>query len=232
MAENRGSEQPIVNLAGERVALGPLRRDLIPLYHRWSNDVVVSRTLGVGWPTTLEQETAAYERRTASDRDAAFTVYERATLRPVGLCSLAEIDHRHRRATFGITIGEADSRGKGHGAEATALTLEFAFTALGLSNVMLTCFEFNLAGRRAYERAGFREFGRRRRCSHQGGKLWDLIYMECLADEFVGSHLAQVFGPDEARVIEADLLTDTDRTPVVRRSSSSAAPPGTGVLSD
>ena len=30
--------QPIVNIVGEKVALGPLRRDLLPLYHKWSND--------------------------------------------------------------------------------------------------------------------------------------------------------------------------------------------------
>jgi len=28
--------------------------------------------------------------------------------------------------------------------------LDFAFTALGLHSVMLTCYEYNLAGRRAF----------------------------------------------------------------------------------
>ena len=188
--------QPVVNVEGERVALGPLRRDLVALYHRWHNDLGVARTLGVGWPAALEAEEAAYERRIASERDAAFTVYERATLRPVGVCALSEIDHRHGRATFAITIGEVDCRGRGYGTEATRLVLDYAFTALGLENVMLTCFAFNAAGRRAYERAGFRGFGRRRRCSSHGGKRWDLIYMECLADEFASPDLARILLPE------------------------------------
>jgi hypothetical protein len=29
------NEEPILNVEGERVALGPLRRDLLPLYQRW-----------------------------------------------------------------------------------------------------------------------------------------------------------------------------------------------------
>jgi hypothetical protein len=32
------SETPILNVVGERVALGPLREDLLPLYGRWIND--------------------------------------------------------------------------------------------------------------------------------------------------------------------------------------------------
>ena len=42
----------------------------------------------------------------------------------------------------------------------------------------------NLAGIKAYERAGFKEIGRRRECRMMGGKLWDEIYMDCLSSEF------------------------------------------------
>ena len=35
------SEAPILNLRGEKVALGPLRRDLVPTYLRWINDFEV-----------------------------------------------------------------------------------------------------------------------------------------------------------------------------------------------
>jgi RimJ/RimL family protein N-acetyltransferase len=49
---------------------------------------------------------------------------------------------------------------------------------------MLTVAEYNLAGQRAYHKAGFREFGRRRQCRWMGGHLWDDVYMDCLAPEF------------------------------------------------
>src|SRR5258708_15150802 len=61
-------ERPIVNVVGERVALGPIRRDLIPLYQRWFNDFGMLRTLAVApQPMTIEAETAWYERAAASD---------------------------------------------------------------------------------------------------------------------------------------------------------------------
>jgi RimJ/RimL family protein N-acetyltransferase len=194
------SEPLIINITGDRVALGPLRRDLLPQYQRWINDFSTLRTLGLPpTPITTEQETVWYDAQATSERSVTFTIYERAADRPIGTTGLHEIDYRHQRATFGIMIGEPDCRGKGYGTETTRLMLDYAFTALGLHNVMLTVFEYNLAGRRAYEKAGFREFGRRRQCRLMGGRLWDEVYMECLATEFTSPVLTRIFVPDQPR---------------------------------
>jgi hypothetical protein len=45
-------------------------------------------------------------------------------------------------------------------------------------------FEFNPAGMRAYQKAGFKEIGRRRKSCMLAGKPWDAIYMDCLSSEF------------------------------------------------
>jgi len=191
-------ETPIYNVEGELVALGPLRRDLIPTYLRWINDFDTLRTVGAvaPGPMTMEQETPWFER-VATGRDVVFLLYERATRRPIGTCRLGEIDHRNGTAGFGIMIGEPECRGKGYGTEATRLVLDYAFTALGLHNVMLTVAEFNLAGRRTYEKVGFREIGRRRQDRRMGGRRWDTVYMDCLASEFTSPVLGRVFSPDE-----------------------------------
>ncbi|MGH3145734.1 MAG: GNAT family N-acetyltransferase [Rubrobacter sp.] len=194
------SEGPILNVVGERVALGPLRRDLLPLYQRWINDFDTIRMIGFPQgPMTVEGEQEWYERQARSEDDVPFTIYERETLRPIGNTGLHGVDYRNSRATFGILIGEPDYRGNGHGTETTRLMLDYAFTALGLHNVMLTVFEYNLAGIRAYERAGFKEFGRRRRCRAMGGKVWDEVYMDCLADDFESPVLKSTFGANEPR---------------------------------
>ena len=195
----RGDERPPINVEGDLVALGPHRRDLVPTYHRWHNDVATTRTYVLRQPTTIEQEEALYAELTADTRNALFTVYERAPWRAVGTAYLTEIDHRQRRAVFGVLIGEPDARGRGYGTEVARLMLDYAFTALGLHSVMLTCYEFNLAGRRAYEKAGFREFGRRRQSHWMGGRWWDEVYMDCLAAEFASPVLGRVFVPDAPR---------------------------------
>ena len=106
----------VVNMISERIALGPLRSDLLPLYHRWINDFSTLRTLGgtLG-PMTLEQEQAWIEAQITSTQRThqIFTIYERESLQPIGTTSLEEIDDRHRSATFGILIGEATFEGEG-----------------------------------------------------------------------------------------------------------------------
>lgn len=193
------AEQPIVNIVGERVALGPIRRDLLPLYQRWLNDFGMLRTLLIPpLPMTMENETAWYERAATGDASSVhFTIYETESWRPIGNTQWSEIDYRHRTAgRMGIFIGDAADRGKGYGTEATRLMLDYAFTALGLHSAMLTTYSFNPAGQRAYGKAGFRVFGCRRECHWMGGRFWDEVYMECLATEFASPVLARLFAPD------------------------------------
>ena len=196
---DESAEGFILTIEGERVALGPLRRELIPLYQRWMNTLGTMRTLDLPpYPITREKEQEWYDRVSRAESDVSFTIYESETLRPIGNTGLHEIDYRNRTASFGIIIGEPECRGKGYGTETTRLMLDYAFTALGLHNVMLIVFEFNAAGIKAYQRAGFKEFGRRRECRLVGGKLWDEIQMDCLSTEFDSIVLRRIYAPDDA----------------------------------
>ena len=192
----------MVNIVGESVALGPLCKDLIPTYLRWFNNLKMLGARGEPvQPLTLEQKEKWYESVVSgSAANVIFMVFEQGIGRPIGQTGLYGIDYRNRTAEFAITIAEPDARGRGCGTEATRLMLDYAFTALGLHNVMLRVFAFNHAGIRTYTKAGFKEFGRRRECCSMGGSTWDVIYMECLASEWGPSPLlAEVFKPDESR---------------------------------
>jgi RimJ/RimL family protein N-acetyltransferase len=190
----------IINIEGELVALGPLRRELVPLYQRWISDFHTGINLSLApAPMTLEAELEWYERAATGREAATFTIYERATWSPIGVTDLRQIDFRNRSAGFGLIIGEAELRGRGYGTEVTRLMLDYAFTGLGLHNVMLTVYEYNAAGRRVYEKAGFKEIGRRRQCRWLAGRLWDEIYMDCLATEFESPVLSQILTPDPPR---------------------------------
>lgn len=183
-----GAVPPLVNIVGERVALGPLQRDLLPAYQRWINDFATTRALLLQpGPMTQEAEEAWYER-TATARDpVAFTIYEVDGWRPIGNCDLRDIDHLNRTALLGILIGEPDARGRGLGTEAVRLLLDYGFRALGLTNIWLMVYEYNLAGRRAYEKAGMTLIGRRRRSRWHLGQWWDELYYDALAEEYPDS---------------------------------------------
>jgi diamine N-acetyltransferase len=57
---------------------------------------------------------------------------------------------------------------------------------------MLTVFEYNPAGRRCYEKVGFREMGRRRESRWYHGRFWDEIHMDILASEFTSPVLSAI----------------------------------------
>jgi RimJ/RimL family protein N-acetyltransferase len=174
-------------LAGPRAALGPLRTDLAALYARWWNDREVRRGLSSIDIWTVEAAekwvTEAGAASTGQQPTAAhFTVYATAEAVPVGTLALMSIDHRHRRADFGILIG--DRRGEGIGGDATLLTLEWAFEVIGLENVLLSVLPSNQAGIRAYEKAGFKVIGRRRNAAASTGAREDELLMDAVAADF------------------------------------------------
>jgi diamine N-acetyltransferase len=94
------------------------------------------------------------------------------------------------RDEFAIDIGEDTAYGKGYGTETTRLMLEYAFTLLGLNSVCLSVAEYNHAGRRACQRAGFHETGRFRQAWLMGGRIWHEIIVDCLGGEFTELSLA------------------------------------------
>jgi diamine N-acetyltransferase len=178
---------PIVAITGERVALGPIHRGLLPLLERWENDVwTVDRGGADPWPVSADAVANAWEPLLRGERLdwIGFAVYALPELRPIGVMNLRDFTNPHGTAEFGITIGEAADRGRGYGTEAVRLLLDFAFTVLGLHNVWLDTPAYNTAAIRAYEKAGFREIGRRRGARLRAGTRYDVVLMDCIADDF------------------------------------------------
>jgi len=184
-------EQPGFVVEGERVALGPLRVDLVATYQRWDNDLEVANANGRVIPFTLEAQRERIAGRSGKPDIVDFTVYDRSDQTPIGWSSLFQIDHRNGTAQFGIDLGER--RGQGLGTEATRLTLDWGITVLGLHNIMLGVAAWNQRAIRVYTKVGFREVGRRRGAGVTMGRRYDAVFMDLLASEFLqagGSVLA------------------------------------------
>lgn len=186
------SHEPDFIVVGEKVALGPLRRDLAASYARWMNQLEVRRgldQLGIATPQSQEKWVDENVEKGAKDEPEAaeFTVYDRTDATAVGTAGLFNIAHAHGTAEFGIAIGER--RGQGLGTEATRLVLDFAFHVLQLRNVLLETLEWNVAGLTAYERAGFRRIGVRRGARTSRGRPTDVVLMDAVPEDFGASVL-------------------------------------------
>jgi diamine N-acetyltransferase len=181
---NKEKHVPSINFAGETIALGPLRRELISVYMDCNNDFQTTRTLAISRPVTEEELIAAIDRFAKMESCVFFTIYEKASMKPIGITFLTEIDYKHRTAEFNIVISDSSSHGKGYGTETTKLMMDYAFSVVGVHNLQLRVYEFNKAAIRVYEKAGFRTYGTRRESHFIGGRMWDTMYMECLAADF------------------------------------------------
>jgi diamine N-acetyltransferase len=180
-------DQPVLNLVGLKVGLGPLSEAHYPLIERWRNDfsmiIISGDSVGPDSSIAVENSWAPLIR---GDRPGwyGFAIYELSSLRPIGYTNVRDVDGAHRTAEFGILIGDGEHRGKGYGTEATQLMLDFAFTALNVHNVWLDTISLNVGAIKAYLKAGFKEIGRRREAFRIGDRAFDVVWMDCLATEF------------------------------------------------
>jgi diamine N-acetyltransferase len=191
MTDEEPKQQRLILVQGQRVGLGALRHDLIPAYLRWRSDPEVMRGTGSSSQApTVEAMQAWYEQATRpGNREVHFTIYDLDDVAPVGTALLVRVDQHAGTAEFGLTIGER--RNQGLGTEATRLVLDWAFTVMGLHNILLVTFSWNLPAIRAYSKAGFREIGRRRGAVVTYGQRYDQVLMDAVADEFTDSILAK-----------------------------------------
>lgn len=196
------STAPVVNITGNLTALGPFDESMAEALHRWYNDFAVAVLNGsVPHPQPLAVARGEVERFSTDDTTRhAFAIYERKTMRLIGFVDLRNINYRQRTAELGIMIGEQDCWGKGFGTETVYLVLDYAFSVLGLHNIMLSMAGYNERALRTYRRVGFREIGRRREICSLGNKFYDAVFMDCLSTEF-HSPLAPIVTPPEPAVI-------------------------------
>lgn len=187
-------EQPVINIWGKKVALGPVRKEQLPLFHAWENDFEVTRTLNIGIrPRTWEAHEEWYRQVSQnSSLEVFFTIYDRSTLQPIGHADLNRISQIDGRCEFGIMIGDKHYWNRGYGSEAVALMLDYGFNALNLYTILLRVFSFNERAIKVYERVGFKTIGRWRGGHRIANKFFDVIFMDCIAPEFNSLGLQRV----------------------------------------
>jgi len=172
-------------LSGERVYLGAIKREDIPLFTRWYGDPEIYCYEGKpGLFTNEVQELEWYEAQVNDQSRRNFAIVLKDNDSLIGLVSLLKLDLLHGTAELAISIGPRDARGKGYGTDAVRLVLEYGFRHLSLYNISLWHVEFNERGHQAYINAGFQVVARHRGRFLFNGKRYDTIWMDIVRDEF------------------------------------------------
>lgn len=170
-------------LEGRNVFLSPINPEDLEVYTKWMNDISICINLGnASTNYSLQRENEMLEKLSKDDHNFAMVLKEGVKL--IGNCSLFSINQIHRSAELGLFIGEEEYRGKGYGSEAVELLLCYGFKILNLNNIMLKVFSFNTRAIKAYEKVGFRVFGKRTGCYYVNDRYYDELYMEILSKDF------------------------------------------------
>ena len=179
-------------LVGKKCYLSPCSLEDAEIWTTWNNDLEVTIPLGdeayTPYGLAKVQDILSH---VIQHQDHIFDILKLETDTLIGRCMLFDIDLVNRGAMMGIVIGEKACWGQGYGQEATRLLLDYGFHLLNLNNIMVGVFAYNRRAIHCYKKVGFQEIGRRRQARIVGGKKYDLILMDMLAEEFESVYVNQ-----------------------------------------
>ena len=165
---------------GNKVELRPITDADTPNIVRWRNSDHVRRNFI--YQTLFTPESHSEWLRTKVDTGLVeqFIIYSKEAKMDVGSVYLRDIDQTHKRAEFGIFIGEESEMGKGIGTECIRLIVRYGFEKLQLHKVFLRVLADNEIARYSYEKAGFMQEAYLKDEVCIRGEYKDLILMRCL----------------------------------------------------
>jgi RimJ/RimL family protein N-acetyltransferase len=172
---------PVPLRAGTRLTLALAREEMMQEYHRWETDPATVVGFGARWPVSWEVFQARFRTGHTSAHYQLFEVITTQSAIPVGTTAL-NVDQSVNSAEFTLVIAP-EQRGRGYAAEATALTLEWAFTIASLNAVWLEVPAPHTPAVNAYLKAGFRAAGRLRSASLWHGRRVDKLLFDCVPDD-------------------------------------------------
>ncbi len=165
------------NLIGDTIYLRLMTEEDTDLIVSWRNKDFVRENFIYQKPFTREGHLNWIRTQIEPGHVVQFMICLKADDKPVGSVYFRDIDQEHRKAEYGIFIGEEDVLGRGIGTQAAELALQYGFTELKLHRIMLRVLGGNERAKRSYEKAGFVQEGRFLDDVYLNGQFRDVIFM-------------------------------------------------------
>lgn len=150
---------------------------------RWRNTEFVRRNFIYQKPFTRQGHEAWIREMIDTGKAVQFIICMKDTGKPVGSVYLRDIDRVHRKAEYGIFIGEKEALGRGFGTQAARLMIRYGLEELNLHKLMLRVLAENLPARKSYEKAGFVEEAYLKDEVFLENQYKDVIYMAVIREE-------------------------------------------------
>lgn len=170
-------------LFGKEIYLRPMTEEDTDLIVLWRNREFVRRNFIYQKPFTREGHLKWIHTMVNAGKVVQFMICENASKRPVGSVYLRDIIQEHKRAEYGIFIGEEDAIGRGYGTQAVKLIVAYGFEYLHLHKIMLRVLAKNERARKSYEKAGFVQEAYLKDEVFLQGAFQDVIYMAMINEK-------------------------------------------------
>lgn len=166
-----------MKINGEKISLRLMNEDDTDLIVGWRNNLRVRNNFIYQKPFTRDGHEHWVRTMVDTGKVVQFIIEDLRTGQPVGSVYFRDIDKEHKKAEYGIFIGEDSAVGKGLGSEAARMAVEYGFEKLMLHKIFLRVFADNLGAIRSYEKAGFVKEGYFKDDVCIDGEFKDLIFM-------------------------------------------------------
>lgn len=174
-------------LQGKKIYLRLLERGDIKKRVEWVNNSDIRQTLMFDWPLSLAKTEKWFQNQLTNETKRNFSILYSENNELIGMTGLIDINIRHLRAQFYITIGEKKYQGKRLTDEIISLVLEYGFIELGLNRIYLYTLNNNERARKVYLRNGFIYEGTLRKHYFCVGDYQDLQVMSILKQDWLNS---------------------------------------------
>lgn len=162
------------------VYLRPMTRGDTDLIVTWRNSEEVRRNFIYQELFTREGHESWIKNMVETGKVMQMIICDLTGNTPLGSVYIRDIDRQHRKAEYGIFIGEESARGRGVGTAAARLMLDYCFHEEKLHRVYLRVFASNVRAIRSYEKAGFIKEGQLREDVCIDGQYHDIVWMAAM----------------------------------------------------
>ncbi|HCJ07287.1 MAG TPA: UDP-4-amino-4,6-dideoxy-N-acetyl-beta-L-altrosamine N-acetyltransferase [Lachnospiraceae bacterium] len=165
------------------VCIRPITMDDTNNIVRWRNSAEVKKYFIYQKDFTIEGHTNWMLNKVATGQVVQFIIVENQTGMDIGSVYLQDIDYVHKKAEYGIFIGEDSAKGKGYGTQVAKLMIKYAFKELGLHRLYLRAFADNRRAISSYQKAGFISEGLLKDDVFVNGQYRDIEWMGIIDQE-------------------------------------------------
>jgi len=142
-------------LEGQRITLHPLTLAFCSeKYLSWLNDPDVYAHLNSGGNYTME-ELYNFVNKNAVEGVLFWAIVEEKDNNHIGNIKIDKINLSELHGEYGIMIGEKSAWGRGYGAEASRIVINYCFNCIGLNAIHLGVNAENKSGVHLYKKLGF-----------------------------------------------------------------------------